>query len=515
MGVANTIAKNSIFSFITTAFNTLAIFVVGILLARHFGAEQYGLYSFMMWLLSTAGLVVDLGMGEMTRRFVAEATGKQNLNMAKGIAQMALAVRGLAAILTALLIILLSSQLARLYHIPSNHTSFILIASAILPYTLVSILASVFNGFQKYEYSTIMELVSSLLRMVLIIILVFLGTGVEGVLSTYVALYALGFLVGLIILRRLMSVRHLLSPRLLESKIRKSAIKYSVAALGITGVDYFLWGQAEIMFLARYWPVEEVGFYSIAHKIPIMAISLIPFVFGRVLMPAVAEQFGKGDMEKIKRIFVTSARYLMILSLPIAAAGISLAKPIINVLFGAEYTPAIVIMQIAFIPFAVRGLTHAVSSIIYGIKEPSYILKIGVFLIVLSVGLNLWLIPKYGALGAVIATSVPRVISLPLYIRFVSRKIGASWPLGDTFKTVAAAVILGLVVFVIQYYLDGIPSLAVSIPVGIFVYVLALLALRVVNREDFTLFKGAQNIVPAPLRKTYIALLTTMQRVAR
>jgi O-antigen/teichoic acid export membrane protein len=280
-------------------------------------------------------------------------------------------------------------------------------------------------------------------------------------------------------------------------------------------VDYFLWGQGEIMFLGMFRSVEEVGFYTIAHKIPIMAISLIPYVFGTVLMPAVAEQFGKGDMAKIKRIYTHSSRYLMILSLPLATAGIALAKPIITVLFGAEYAPAIIIMQITFIPFAIRGLNHSVSSVIYGIKEPSFLVKIGAFLVVIAIGLNLLLIPKFGAVGAVIATSIPRVISVPLYIRFVSKKTGASWPMGDTFKTAISAVIMGLIVFIIQYYLGGILSLAVSIPIGIIVYAAALFAIGAVKREDFTLFKGVQKTLPAPLRKPYLALLTFAERMVK
>ena len=205
----------------------------------------------------------------------------------------------------------------------------------------------------------------------------------------------------------------------------------------------------------------------------------------------------------------------MILSFPLAAGGITLAKPIITTLFGAEYAPAIVIMQVAFLPFAIRGLIHAVSSIIYGMKEPVFILKIGAFLIVLSIGLNIWLIPRYGAIGAVIATSIPRVLSLPLYIRFVSKKIGTSWPMGATVRTALAAVTMGVFVFFTQYYLGSMVGLIAGIIVGVIVYVAALLAFNVVNKEDINTFKGAQNILPAFSRKTFLSLLTFTQKFVR
>src|SRR3990172_11657268 len=97
-----------------------------------------------------------------------------------------------------------------------------------------------------------------------------------------------------------------------------------------------------------YRPIEEVGFYNMAYKIPSTAIESVPFVFGGTLLPAISEQFGRGDMDKIKAIYRGAARYLMMLSFPLATAGIALSQPFIHLLYGPEYTPAIILMQIVF-----------------------------------------------------------------------------------------------------------------------------------------------------------------------
>jgi len=515
MGVARTIAKNSIFNFINTLAGAVGSFVISIVLARYLGIEQYGLYALMMWFLALAALVLNLGMTEMMKRFVGEAVGQQNMNTVKGLVRLNLVIRGSAALLTSGLIIALSSFLARLFNVPSDSTYFMLIAIYLLPYILVITLDGIFAAFQKYEYAAYVSLVTNLLRLVMVIILVTSGYGVKEILIMYAAVCALGIPMGLFFLRRLVPFRDLLSPSLLEPQTRNSALKYSMASIGIHGVDYFLWRQAEVMFLGIYRPVQEVGFYTLAHKIPTMATRLIPYAFGRVLLPTVAEQFGKGDMEKVKAIYVTSGRYLMMLSFPLAAGGISLAGPIINLLYGHDYAPAVVLMQIVFIPFALRGLIHSVSSIIYGLKEPGFILKTGVLLILLSIGLNLWLIPKYGAMGAVIATSFPRMIALPIYIRFASRKIEAPWPLGDTARAVLASVVMGLVVFVLQHYLGDILSLCLGVPVGIIIYAAALLALGLVKPQDLRILKQFENRLPLTLRKGYTAIINFLGRFVR
>jgi O-antigen/teichoic acid export membrane protein len=470
----------------------------------------------MMWFITLAVLVSNLGIGEMTKRFIAEAVGQQNTRARKGIIQLALIARSSASLVVALLIIILSGHFARVFNVTDNQTLFIIVGAALVPYMLIFTLANVFAGFQKYEYSTYVELVISPIRVGLVLILLVFGYGMSEILIMYAVLWAAGLLVGLYLTNRLEPLRNLFAPSLLEPTVRRDALKYALAAMGILAVDYFLWQNAEVMFLGIFRPVVEVGYYNIAYRIPTTLVIIIPFVFGQVLLPAVSEQFGKKDMEKIKKIYVTAARYLMVLSFPLATVGIALSEPIIILLFGSEYEPAILLMRIVFVPFALRGLTFAVSSIIYGIKEPGYLLKIGAVLVCVTVGLNFWLIPEHGALGAVIATSIPRSIALPIYIIFVSRRIEKPWPMGDTLRIFLASVVAGLVAFFLQYPLDSaLLSLCLSVPVSIITFIIALLVLRVVRESDLMTFKQIEQQIPSRFRRGFAAVIRVAAKFVR
>jgi len=349
----------------------------------------------------------------------------------------------------------------------------------------------------------------------MIIVLLTMGYGVKEILLLALGISTLAVIMGCFLLSRIFPIKDLFVPALLEPDRRKSALKFSIAAMAIIGVDYFLWQQAEVMFLGIYQPIEQVGFYRMAHRIPAMMIALVPFVLGRVLLPAVSEQYGKGNMDKIKAIFTTSGRYLMMLSLPIATAGIALARPLIIVLFGQEYEPAAVLMQAIFIPFATRGIIHAVTSVIYGIREPVFLLKIGVILIVISIGLNLWLIPKIGTMGAVIATSIPRILAIPLYINFISKKIKVSWPLGDTLRIAVASVIMGAIVFGIQYFISDILGLVLGILAGIITYAAGILILRLITNQDIRILKQIEKKVPSIFRKSFSGIIGFLSKFAR
>jgi PST family polysaccharide transporter/lipopolysaccharide exporter len=285
--------------------------------------------------------------------------------------------------------------------------------------------------------------------------------------------------------------------------------------MGIQGVTYFLWSQAEMFFLGFYVSAESMGFYSLAYKMPHMAINLIPFVLGSVLLPAVSEQYGKGDFDKVKAIYLTSARYLMMLTFPLVAGGVMLAGPIVHVLYGVEYEPAIALMQIVFIPFSMMGLIHASTSIIYGINKPSYILKTGIAVMIASIALYLWLIPKYGVMGAAIASSVPRIAVFPIYNYYVYKNIGVRWPMGDSIRTIAAAVIMGAVVFVIQLLLNDVLSLVVGIPLGVIVFIGALVVLRFITPLEIGLLNKVEQRVPAAVRSQYKSVVGLVEKFSR
>jgi len=513
MSVTRTVAKNTFFNFVTTACDVLINLAIGILLARSLGADQYGTYSFLMWFITLGALVANLGLGEMAKRFVAEAQGHQDVNGPRNLVRMTLVLRGLAALAVALVIMAFAAFWSKEFNQQGNQLYFILVGASLLPNVLNNVLMSIFAGFQKYEYGAYMLLGSNPIRAVLIVVFIAMGFGVREVLIVNIAAWALGTFIGVFLLHRLVPLKHLLASSTMEPVARRAALKYALTLAVIFILSYIVWDQAETLLVGHYCSADQVGFYRLGSNMPYMLMQLIPAVLGAVLLPAVSEQFGRGDMEKIRMIFTTSSRYLMMISLPLAVGGIVLARPFIIALYGAQYEPAVVIMQIIFIPYMAMGVANAATSVIYGINEPSFILKVYLMTACLSIGLNLWLIPKYGIVGAAIGSSGPRFLSALLYIHFASRKIAAPWPLSSTAKIALASLVMGLPLLLLQYHLGTVASLVLSLPLGVMLYLAAILVLREVHKLDLEAFKKIQDYLPVLLRGKYAALLNVAGRL--
>ena len=501
MSTSGKIAKNTLFNMIATVSDVAINLVVGIVLVWGIAdTEQYGLYAFLMWFLGVAALVANLGLGEMAKRFIAESLGRENISDPEAIVRMTFLVRGIAAIVVAVVILVFSGFWARTFADPGDRLGFVLIGFALAPNVLNLAFVSVFAGFQKYEYAAYLILGTNPLRAVLIAVILAFGLGIEAVLIVNLSVWVIGVLIGLFLLRRLVPLRTLVSPPRLAPAVRRGALKYALTIAGVLGVELFLWGQAEVMLLGLFRSVEDVGFYTLASKLPLMAMTLVPSVLGVVLLPVVAEQFGRGDMDKLRNIYVTSARYLMMLALPMAAAGIALAGPVITLLYPGDYLEVVGLMQIVFIPFAARGISYAATSVLYGVNRPSVILKVGLVLIGLNVGLNYWLIhTELELAGAAVASSVPRLLALVLYALFASRIIGVAWPLRDTVRIALACLVMGLTLFYVQGQLGSLLSLVVSVPLGLGVYAFGLLALRVIRQKDLAMLEGILGSLPDPV----------------
>jgi O-antigen/teichoic acid export membrane protein len=514
VSIARTIAKNTLFNFIETGTDFATGFVTGIVLARSLGVEQYGLYAYLAWLLGLIALITDLGVGETSKRFIAETTGRGNFPETIGLVRLVLVFKLASILIVALVFAISSGYWASLTGNAGDRIDFLIIALTILPYGLNTVFISIMRGFQKYEYATYVMLGTAPLRLILIIALMVMGFGVREILLVQVATSFLGAMFGLYFLGRLIPFRKLFSPSSLEQTLKNQAFRYALTLASISILSYLAYNQVQTYFIGLYCPVGQVGFFRIASQLSQMAISLLPGVFGLVLMPPMAEQFGKGDMGKIKTIYITSSRYLMMVALPMAVGQIVVAGSVITLLYGAEYAQAIPLMQILTIPVAIFSIGHASGAVVYGINRPGFILKVNAFLAVLNIGLSLWLIPRYGVLGAAISSSMPLALNIVPVIIFALRNIGAAWPVRDTIKIATASLIMGVAVFALQshLHLSAAVNLALCITFGVIIYVIAIFFFRVIQEQDLVILNRFQNSLPKFLRKYYILLVELMER---
>ena len=286
-----------------------------------------------------------------------------------------------------------------------------------------------------------------------------------------------------------------------------------MAMTGILLAEYIVWERSEVLLLGFFRPDQEVGFYNLAVKFPRFLMASVPAILAGVLLPTLSEQFGKKDMVKLKSVYTTSARYLMMLALPLVAGGIALAAPLVKVLYGAEYAPVVRIMAIVFLPAAFLVFATLCRQVLYAIDKPTYALRVILLLAPLNIGLNLLFIPRYGILGAAIVSSSVQFLSLPAYIWLVHRETGAVWPLADGGRTALAASLMGVALFLVYTLWGTLPSLVLALPLGVPMYLVWLVAFGSFRREDLDNLARATEVLPPWLVGPYNRVLGVVSSV--
>jgi O-antigen/teichoic acid export membrane protein len=167
-------------------------------------------------------------------------------------------------------------------------------------------------------------------------------------------------------------------------------------------------------------PPAEVGQYSAAYKY-ISFFSAFLSLYSTNLFPMVSRS--RNDPAMLRRISDRSLRYTLALAIPLAIGGTLVARPLMEVVFGPQFSGGAAALRILiWVVPVVAGRT------VYRSTMLSHGLQRGYLWIVLTAatvntGLNLLLIPRYSYLGAASATLFCEVLVLALAYRVVARKV--------------------------------------------------------------------------------------------
>jgi len=204
-------------------------------------------------------------------------------------------------------------------------------------------------------------------------------------------------------------------PRLyINTAIIRSMFSFSVPIIAVeilgaigTNLDYTLIG--------RMLGDTALGLYTMAYKIPELAITSICFMVAQVLFPAYSSV--QHDMRLLTRGFLATIRYLQVVIMPIALTIIILADPLVRGLLGSEWVEAIPLLQLIAVACLIRSIGTNVGDVYKAVGRPSILWKLGIFNVsVLAACLVIGV--RHGRTGVAIAHIIASVeqMSLRLYV---------------------------------------------------------------------------------------------------
>lgn len=199
----------------------------------------------------------------------------------------------------------------------------------------------------------------------------------------------------------------------------------------------------------------EVGFYDMAAKIVNMLLVIISSL-GTVLLPRISHYFEKNMHEDIHYVLNRAISVMSFLAYPIALGVIALAPLFIPWFLGANYLPVISVISV----FSLKIILVIFSNVV-GIQYMIPTNKYKSFIVSVSLGaivnliLNIFFIPRYGALGAAISMVIAEFIVTVSQILMVRKHVHFMPAILTTYRSLISALIMGLSVYLsLTYFKD-------------------------------------------------------------
>ena len=490
------LAKNAAWSVIGFAVPAAVTLVAIPVYIYYLGVRDYGMFALANSVLGLA-MILNFGLGQATTKFVAEYAERgqggalRSMVYATLVFYMVVGVAGwiglqlASAPLAERVLDLEGAEAARAARVLE------IVAAGFVPYVAFTVAQGLFNGLQQYRASQLLAIGRSVGSLIAGVVMLALGTGIEGLTAAIVAVSwltcALGFAVGI---RRLPPS----DPALRAGGALLRRIAGFSFYTSVTSIGSLMAAQLDKILLGSLLGLEAVSIYSVAQSAA-SKINVLNAAMSRVLMPFFSAR--EVDPERAARMlqtFVTAWRASLLAGVSLATLAIAVAPWALELWLDDSVAFATLP---AFVIFAVVFGLNAVSVVPYfyllGRGHPEAIAWPVLLGGAAMLGLVALLAPIAGVAGAALASLSYPIISMSMCLAAIRMTPGYSRETGirqGTLGFAGAQLAAGLAGFAAGAGLDaatGSPAIALLGAAGSFVLVVGLATIWA-GRRDHPIF---------------------------
>ncbi len=462
----------------TIAFNSWAIFsgrllskIIGLatlfLLARYLGVELFGQYSLALTFVGFFLYLNDFGVTSVVVRKLVQQSGNESDLVSKAMTLKILFSVGAVA---------LSLAFAFFLGYPIEIMILIFIFSlSIVPSSITSIFNGVFQARLQNHYAIFSEIVNYAIYLLLILPLIILNASLQLILLAFFLAAIASLFASWFFARKFVKISFKVDVALWKSMV------FEGYPFAFALISSSLYSRIDVLMISKMLNDSAVGLYSAGFRLT-ESLAIIPNSLVIPLFPLMSGMF-KNSAKNLDLSYRLGFRYLVVFFLPVAVGGSILAQRIILLVYGPEFasnlasSTLVVLLWSAFVMFLNQISITALNS---AMKEKT-VMKSYVLGILVNVGLNFFLIPVYGIVGAAITTLVTE--SIMFFIFYFSLKNIFAPKISLLFKPmVAAAIMTG---FVLYFFSQ---NLFVLVFLGGIIYFVALFFAKAFTKQDKEIF---------------------------
>jgi O-antigen/teichoic acid export membrane protein len=468
MSISRKIAYNVIFSSTAKILST-ATALVGIgLITRHLGQDGFGLYATALAFLPLFGAIGDWGLPQTVAMRIAKPKAEERKIVANAI--------GLRIFISIAILILTPIVIPLLPYPYELKIAILIVASSYILSSLYQILIGMFQKRIMMDRVTGAELIGKIVQVGLI----FLGVYYHWNFYLIVGTLFVNMLVNFLLIF-LLSRKFLIFKPNFNFSYWKDILKQSLP-IGLATALTFVYFRSSTILLSILRPPEDVGIFGAAQKV-IENISFFPAMIVGLTMPLFSHYISK-DKKKFQYLVNENYKIFFVLVIPLLIGGILLADKIIYLIAGPEFTESIPVLQINLLALGLIFFGTLFMNIMIAAKLERSIFWALLICALVNVSGNLFFIPQFpnnAYLVPAVISVITEILVVVLTGYFIWKKLKFFPKLEKFFQILLAGILMGIPI----YFLKNL-NFFILLLIGIAVYGVSLLALRIISKEELS-----------------------------
>ena len=444
------------FYFMATGF-VLVIFLPKIFekLSGDVTGEMYGRYRVVIGLVNLLNMVLIGGTIQAVSKFISERESR-----ARSVKRQTLKIQTVVGGGLSLMLFLGADFIAsHFYHKPELAFLLRLAAPIVLIYSYYAVIIGAMNGLKRFKHQAMMDMMFATAKVGLTVALVAAGFAIAGAVGGFLATAAALLGISIVVLGKQPPGESVTWKQILSFEWKTLVFAFFLNALL----------QVDLQLIMALAPPHlgtadsQAGIYGLAlqlGQLPYVATISVAFVIFPLMSRATFSQ----DLNTARKYVATTNRYVFLVLAGLVVAVATEAHGIMSLpFFPAVFAQGHGIFATLSIGYLFFAGVVVNSNILTASGRPMTSVAVFVGMLVISLILNLILVPIYGGPGAAIAATSAMIAGFVACGIISKRTFGSFLPLMTIVKAMAAvAVILGYALYVEPLWSDGVAGLTSS-----------------------------------------------------
>lgn len=444
--------------------------VLHIVLARYLGPEHFGIYALALSVGLVFGLVANLGLDPVIIKELAKEPTR-----AREYFSHAVLLRAFSGVICFLCVVFIA--LGPWYE-GEVRSAIIVFGLSLFFTSMIGVFDAIFKGLQRMAYSALIVALRPVLNLVLALMVIAMGLGVMWITAVHVVT---GMVLFLIIYYFVLNRSFFSFAWPTNFVLLRGLLKSGLPFL-LNGGLFIIAAKLDVLMLSVMVGVGAVGLFSSANGL-IMMLFILPTIISSVMFPVWSVEYGNSGNRAPGKLKFT-VKVLNNVGVPAGVLITFLAPEIIRLLYGEDYAEAVPIFRTLGVAVLLAFSRSVWVWFLTAMGSIYQVMAINIIGVVLNCFLNLLLIPRLGATGAALSTTVMMVVCWLITVFAVRARYGET----QFFEAYGRPAAAGVVMAILLVFL-GDANLVVRIGGGVVGYIASAAALSMFDQKEWAVIK--------------------------